>query len=468
MRIWPKSLQGQLVLRLAAVFLVATVAGVAALYYESIRTADVLRRDELLQRARQLAGLVVRDSDGAARVVLPAELDQIYSASKATNQFAIRFETGQALAASQPEFATATLAWPLGKPQPRYVRLKRFGGTSQEYCALTVREESAAGPVSITVARTLDGDDWVHAVLFDLVFNIGWAIPLFALATLAVGAMGIRRDLRAVQTVSERAATIAPESTGVRLGTERLPTELVPLVVAFNGALDRLESALKLQLEFTANAAHQLRTPLAILTAQLDELADGPPAEKLRGDVARMNRLIDQLLRVARLDNTSTSVETSVDLTTIAADVAKYLAPWAIEQGRTIGFEAPGEPVLVRGNADAITDALRNLVENAVCHTPPKTEVTVSVSSDGSVVVTDRGSGVAGKDRGRIFERFWRGPGVKTPGAGLGLAIVAEIARAHGGTVEVGDASGGGAKFSLRLQPSKGTAGFDLCNSRKT
>jgi signal transduction histidine kinase len=283
------------------------------------------------------------------------------------------------------------------------------------------------------------------------VFDIAWAIPLFAAATLAVGVWGIRRDLRPVRAVSERAATIAPEATGVRLSTERLPTELVPLVVAINKALDRLERGLTLQRQFTANAAHQLRTPLTILTAELDELAAGTQADKLRGDVARMNRLIDQLLRVARLDSAPMSTDSSVDLTAVAAETVKYLAPWAIEQGRAIGFEAPSGPVVVRGNTDAIADALRNLVENAVYHTPAKTEVTVAVSIDGTVEITDQGPGIAREDRERIFERFWRGPSAKTPGAGLGLAIVAEIVRAHGGAIEVGEAPGGGARFSLRL-----------------
>jgi signal transduction histidine kinase len=451
MTIWPRSLQAQLVLRLTAVFLIAAAAGVGALLYESTQTADALRRDELLQRAHELARFVSRDGDGTVRIALPAELDQIYRAATTTDQFAVRSTAGQSLAASQPEFAASTRDWPPADAEPRYIRLKHFGRSGQEYCALTVRAESQAGPISITVARALDGDARVHTVLTDFVFDIAWAIPLFAAATLAVGVWGIRRDLRPVRAVSERAATIAPEATGVRLATDRLPTELVPLVVAINHALDRLERGLTLQRQFTANAAHQLRTPLTILTAQLDELAAGTQADKLRGDVARMNRLIDQLLRVARLDSTPMSIDASVDLTAVAAETVKYLAPWAIDQGRAIGFEAPSGPVLVRGNADAIADALRNLVENAVCHTPPNTEVTVAVSTDGTVEITDHGPGIAPEDRERIFERFWRGPSVKTPGAGLGLAIVAEIARAHGGTIEVGNASGGGAKFSLHL-----------------
>jgi signal transduction histidine kinase len=451
MTVWPRSLQAQLVLRLTAVFLIAAAAGVGALLYESTQTADALRRDELLRRAHELARFVSRDADGTVRIALPAELDQVYRASTTTDQFAVRSTAGQPLVASQPEFAASSRDWPAAGTEPRYIRLKHFGRSGQEYCALTVRAESQAGPVSITVARALDGDAQVHAVLTDFVFDIAWAIPLFAAATLAVGVWGIRRDLRPVLAVSERAATIAPEATGVRLSVDRLPTELVPLVVAINKALDRLEHGLTLQRQFTANAAHQLRTPLTVLTAQLDELAAGTQADKLRGDVARMNRLIDQLLRVARLDSAPMVVDASVDLTVVAVETVQYLAPWAIEKSRAVGVEAPNSPVLVRGNADALTDALRNLVENAVCHTPPNTEVTVTVSTDGTVEITDHGPGIAMQDRERIFERFWRGPSVTAPGAGLGLAIVAEIVRLHGGSIEVGDTPGGGATFSLHL-----------------
>ncbi|HEY4042071.1 MAG TPA: sensor histidine kinase, partial [Rhodopila sp.] len=117
-----------------------------------------------------------------------------------------------------------------------------------------------------------------------------------------------------------------------------------------------------------------------------------------------------------------------------------------------LGLEAPEEVVRVHGDAGAVTDALRNLMENAVGHAPPDTEVTVTVRPDGTVSVADRGPGVRPEDRSHVFERFWRGSGERHAGAGLGLAIVAEIARAHGGRVAVGDAAGGGAVFTLEFR----------------
>jgi signal transduction histidine kinase len=125
------------------------------------------------------------------------------------------------------------------------------------------------------------------------------------------------------------------------------------------------------------------------------------------------------------------------------------MAPWSLARKRCIALHANAEPVLVMGNRYAIGDAIRNLVENAVAHAPPLTEVTVITSADGTVSVADRGPGIIAEHRKQIFERFWRGTGKGGSGAGLGLAIVMEIMRAHEGSVRVDDNSGGGATFTL-------------------
>jgi len=169
---------------------------------------------------------------------------------------------------------------------------------------------------------------------------------------------------------------------------------------------------------------------------------------KLRTDVGRMNRLVDQLLRVARLDGVALDFDV-VDLNGVASSVVATMAPWAITQERSIAFVGAEAPVQVKANSAAIADAIRNLIENAVLHSPPGGEVVVTVQPDARVSVADRGCGVPLEDRERIFDRFWRGKWPKTPGAGLGLAIVREIMRAHGGEVVVSDNPGGGALFTL-------------------
>jgi signal transduction histidine kinase len=147
---------------------------------------------------------------------------------------------------------------------------------------------------------------------------------------------------------------------------------------------------------------------------------------KLRTDVARMNRLVEQLLRAARLDAVLLELE-PIDLNEIASSVVATMAPWAIPQGRTIAFVGADGPVWVKANGNAAADAIRNLVENGVTHSPPGGEVTVRVHEDGRVSVVDQGCGVIAEDREHLFDRFWRGKDRRTEGAGLGLAIVQEI-----------------------------------------
>jgi signal transduction histidine kinase len=121
---------------------------------------------------------------------------------------------------------------------------------------------------------------------------------------------------------------------------------------------------------------------------------------------------------------------------------------------KPIAFNGEDHPVVIKGNRYAIGDAIRNLIENAVVHTAPGSEVTVSTHTNGSVSIADRGSGIPPAQREHMFERFWRGKGATSTGAGLGLAIVAEIMKAHKGNISVDDNPGGGAIFTLRFASS--------------
>lgn len=297
-------------------------------------------------------------------------------------------------------------------------------------------------------AAALGREALVHALLAEFLTDVAWLIPVIAAAALVMVVLTVRLGLRPLRRISALAARVGPEHTDIRLPERDLPSELLPLVTAFNQALERLDAAFAQQRRFTAEAAHQLRTPLAILTANLDDLKGDGEVAALREDVARMNRLVDQLLRVARLEAHPLDVSQRADLVTCAQATVSALAPLALQRGRELSFSGADVSVPVTGNATAIEDALRNLIENALAYAPVGTEVTVTVDAARRVAVADRGPGVPERDRARLFERFWRGRDASGTGAGLGLPIVAEIMRAHGGRVTVHNRKGG-AVFTL-------------------
>ena len=452
MKLRLRSLQARIAARLAIVFVAATALVVGMILYQGYRAADELGNEQLLARADELAGLVKPGSAGMPNMALSPKLEQTYRMPAGLDLFLIQDERGRVIATSGPEFATAAGGFMVPGNAPTYFRLEQFGPNEEDYYGLRVRLTSAVGPLLVTVARASDADALAYALLQAFIYRLAWVVPLLAIATMAVAIWSVRRGLRPILAISAQAAEISPAAIVVRLSTDDLPSEIEPLVRAVNQAFDRLEQGFAVQRQFTANAAHELRTPLAILTAGLDELGKFCVLDKLRMDVGRMNRLVDQLLRVARLDALPVDVSKIVDLRTTVAEVVEYLAPWAVAQNRRLGFEAADGVVLVRGNADAIADAVRNVIENAVSHTPADTEVVVSVTPDGAVSVSDRGRGIPIADRPHVFDRFWRGQSDRTPGAGLGLAIVAEVARIHNATVEIGDAPGGGALLTMRFQ----------------
>jgi signal transduction histidine kinase len=450
------SLQLRLALQLFLLFAIATAVVLGIILNKAWMVAGEINKRELDSRAHELADRVVGPSNGEARLELPTELASIYASPAQTYIYAIRTSGGRLVAASPDELGELVGDWPPGGDEPTFFSLKAFGPRALDYYGDTVRVDSNVGPLSVTVIQATGASEFVHTILREFVLDIAWIIPLVVALALLVGVISIRHGLRPVREVSALAATIGPDRTNIRLPEKDLPAELRPLVAAFNKALDRLEHGMLLQRRLTANAAHELRTPLAIITAEIDEVEDDGRLASIKEDVARMNRLVDQLLRVARLDSLSLDVSGNVDLTAVAADVVAAMAPFAIPRHRTVALLEPAERVVIRGNADAIADALRNLIENAIAYTPPETEVTVIVGHEGSVSVADRGPGVAASDRDQIFERFWRGQGKKAPGAGLGLAIVKETMDAHGGSIEVTDNVDGGALFTLRFKAPVG------------
>lgn len=454
-RLRPRSLQLQLALRLGVLFVIATTLAIAALLVQTYTVADSMSEQNLLERAKALGQAVGEGAEGTPVLTLPPELAVSYAAPRETEMFAVRDSAGDVIAASNAAIRALAATWSTADDEPRFFRLEGFGADAEEYYGLDVRLATAVGPLSFAVAEAGDSDALLHAMLSEFLFDVAWIIPVFIAATLLVGVLAIRQGLAPLREASALAATIEPSAMSVRLPTRDLPTEIVPLVATINRALERLERGFALQRRFTADAAHELRTPLAVVTGALDAMEGDENVSRLRQDVSRMNRLVDQLLRTARLDSVTLDVSEDLDLREVAADVVEYLAPLAIEQDRSIAFVGPDQSVRIRGNRHAIEDALRNLVENAVAHTAARTEVVVEVGADQQVSVSDHGRGIAEEDRVHLFDRFWRGKDSRNAGAGLGLAIVSEIMKAHHGQVSVVNIPDGGARFTLSFQSSE-------------
>ena len=236
-----------------------------------------------------------------------------------------------------------------------------------------------------------------------------------------------------------------------------MPPEILPLVEAVNQALDRLQHGFLAQREFAANAAHEIRTPLAILRTRIETLPHGGASHALGRDVDNMSRVVGQLLDATELETAVVDPDAVADIHEVCVEVAEFIAPLALKQGKSIELMCADKPVLVKGNAEMIWRATRNLVENALHHTPQETTIEIIVIADGSISVIDNGDGVPLADRRSIFRRFWRRSPRTAGGAGLGLSIVEKIVEAHQGSVSVEDAPGRGAKFTMRFRPDART-----------
>jgi signal transduction histidine kinase len=252
-----------------------------------------------------------------------------------------------------------------------------------------------------------------------------------------------------------------------RLPTEYVPREILPLVRSMNSVLDRLEDGLQRQREFNANAAHQLRTPLAVLMANMHALEHPEFGNRIRADIVHMSRIVSQLVLDARVDALSANLDEVIDLNVAAAEIAASFAPLALASNKTIALLRSDAPVNVRTSSFALRATLGNLIENAINHTPEGTLVRVRVTSGPSIEVMDSGRGIPPDQRAHVFERFWRGDR-NSSGVGLGLSIVDRIMKALHGSVRIDDCPGGGAIFtlvfpsvvllgSIRLAPPLGT-----------
>jgi signal transduction histidine kinase len=419
-----------------------------ALYMMLNYAAQELHHRALREQAAEILRYLDRGPDGAAQLLLPAALAHFYSEAYGRSAYAVLDSAGRVLFSSVAGNRAITRARPQANPF-EYFTLHR-GGT--DIFGVTVTADIGGQPLMLQVSEDLGHRDvLIDDIVAEFFTRVSWITAPILLLLLVIDVVIFRRALRPIIAASALAERIGPARTELRLPERGMPQEVVPLVRAVNQALDRLEEGFRGQREFTADAAHELRTPLAILRTQIDMIADRELAKSLRDDIESMSRLVNQLLDIAELETFVISEGEIADLTTIATDVAAYVAPLALSQHKTVAVTGAHHPAPVRGNADTLGRAVRNLVENALAHTAPGTTVEISVAGAGELRVADRGPGVPSAEREQIFQRFWRRDRRRVGSAGLGLAIVKRIAEMHGATVSVADRQGGGAIFTIRF-----------------
>lgn len=448
----PYCLRSQLswrLLSLQAALLVALVAVVVGALCASgfvLAERDEDRVIDVVQRA------LARDAQGDLILRPTPELKQLREETPDL-WFLVRDRQGHSLSDGPvpAEFAAiggaldqigqARLGWQLFEDDPRKppARLKRI--------------DTEPGNVQVITA-TQGRLTSTKALLTTSLALLGIALPgllLMGTATFIATPMILKRAFKELDMTADEARRIDIHQRGARLSVDRIPVEVVPLVAAVNDALARLDQGYARHKRFVADAAHELRTPIAILSTRLESLPSGPDKTRQIEDAARLATLAEQLLDIQRLDRCGHPFA-PVDLVSVAQGVAADLAPLAIAAGYELALDAPATPIEALGDAAALERALTNLVQNAIQHGPRRGTIGIRVSKPATIEVTDEGAGIPADQREQIFEPFYR----LTPldrGAGLGLNMVREIVLLHGGHVSVLDTASGASCFRITLPP---------------
>ena len=318
---------------------------------------------------------------------------------------------------------------------------------------LPVESAKPGGLVLVQVAENRAARDefgrqiLLRSVLPQALFILVAAIMLwYAVGRGLAPLIALRRE---IENRSHRDLSAVPE--------EDAPQEVQPLIHAINDLLQRLSFALDAQQRFIADAAHQLRTPIAGLKTQTElALRQTPPGEaqvtltQLRSATEQTTRLVNQLLSLARAEPTVGRglANEHIDLRELARDATTDWVPRALERNLDLGFDSDSDRAQVEGDAFLLREMLNNLLDNAIRYTQTGGQVTVRVHDTAgrpTLSIEDNGPGIPESERARVFERFYRVLGTGAEGCGLGLAIVREIAQNHGAkvTLETGTAGAG-------------------------
>lgn len=451
----PRSLFGEILDWMLAPLLLLWPLSIAVTYLVAKSIANG-PYDRALESSAIVLSQQVREVNGRVTLQLPLSAREILRADESDSVYYQVLGTRGELVAGDRD-----LPLPVDEDRAHAglvsLRDERMGGNdvrvAYTYVNVPGIPESRGGahdgqPVLVQVAETLDK----RARLANEIIK-GVILPQFVILPLAVLLVwfGLSRGLAPLTAIQQRIRARNPGDTSP-IDEQAAPQEITPLVASFNELLERLNQSVQTQKRFIADAAHQMKTPLAGLRMQAELAQREQSPEELRKSLAqiagsseRTAHLVTQLLSLARMENYGgTGNMAPLDLSSLSRDVVKDWLPQAWARRIDLGLEASDHPVIVQGNRLMLTEMLNNLIDNAIRYTPPGGHATVRVTSDpfepfAYLDVEDTGPGIPVTERGRVMERFYRVLGTSTEGSGLGLAIVREIVQQHGGEVVIDD-----------------------------
>jgi two-component system sensor histidine kinase QseC len=442
----PRSLRGRLWRDAALGVLVAAACYAAALAAVAHAGSDWLARNGLEGQAEDVGEQLSRDADGALHVALGPRVAHLYAAHAAHLKYRILDAQGRTLVSSESSrLALARNGQAVALSADRFV----FGNGGTRMQAVTVPFNFEGRPLWIQVARSDDFLDLAEQTTLPAMQEAALVCGGIALLVIVLGVgWSLPRALAPVRVLSEAAKNVGLSTLDAPLSRTATPTELLPLVDAMNGAFARVQEGYLAQSRFIANAAHELKTPLTILRGRCE--LHGAPAEVLR-EIDHMARIVSQMLHLAEASYPgSYGAPTRVDLGDVARLAIAQLQFPADARGLDIALAVAGAPRTIMGHAPALTMAVRNLLENAIRHSPAGGRIEVVIEPR-AISVTDAGQGLPEGPHARLFERFWRSD-ARGHGAGLGLSIVREVMHAHGGSATArARTDGPGAMFRLEL-----------------
>lgn len=451
----PLGLRQRLMLALMVPLTFVFAIGVILDYRLAKETADAAFDQSLADAALDIASHI-QASEGDLDVELSSEAEaMLRSDGKDQIYFAVRDEDGRLLAGDHD--------LPVGQApddgQMRFVDSRFRDGWTR---AVVHRVDAAAGPITITVAETLSKRNRASRKILTAMILPNLVVIL---GTLLAVYLGVRRGLRPLDEVEQAIATRSPRDLR-EIDTSETPREIRPLVARLNDLFDLLREAAAGQQRFLADAAHQLRTPLAGLQTQI-ELAtaegrfqsDPERLASIEEATERIAHLVNQLLVFARSEPAAAAAQVfePVALDALLEKAASIFLDRALAKGIDLGFDIV--PVTIHGIPWMLREALANLIDNALRYTPAGGTITVrSALRDGHAVleVEDNGPGIPAEERERVFDRFYRIAGTAGEGCGLGLTIVREIAHLHEADIRLASPEGGGLTVTLIFPAAAG------------